>query len=637
VATSLLPAPATRTSAALFEGATWRTRVDTLALAVVLVAALVSTALAYTSFLGVHRHLWDGGGHDRNAHYLTALKLGLGLRHTDVYAFCEEIIHCNVWPPLHGLLVGLVVAVAGPDYRLAVLPNLLALAAAAVLAFLTARRAAPRGGNLAGLVAAMLILCSPTYRGYATDLMLENLGACLSLASLYAYLRAVQDDSPGAGRWLAVALTALFLVKYNYWLLVVLALAAADLTTNSGDRWRSLVAQAGPIAWRAWLGRQLRHPATYLLAAVLALVALVNANGDQPLHLQGRDLKLYPPHNIFHIAYVVIFLRLAAWWRSGGCDWTARLETWARPLAAWHAWPVAIYMLLPRRPSLFLWYLSPHNAPAFQKVSFTQGVAFYSQVLVTHYHIALWSALAVLTLFAVALVTVRSLRPGGRAVLFLAVIGAVLTMNHPNRQGRYAHTWLAAGWVGAALGLAALLPRRRTSRLAWPRATLAGAVGVALLAAHVPALADVGPRAPESGPQPQRPSMLDLTDCCEPDLEASARAVVLTTLEMKWPVLWTTLVRDGSLAKLEDRWYGFAGAGLDNRHGFQRWLESTRVDTIVLFDRARDRPPSFVEGVLGECHSAEEIHDLLMAQTTFPLVKRQDFRDHGCTVYVWRR
>ena len=59
--------------------------------------------------------------------------------------------------------------------------------------------------------------------------MLEGPGACLSLAVVYGYLRARQEPSPGSFRWFALALTALFFLKCNYWLLALFALAATEL------------------------------------------------------------------------------------------------------------------------------------------------------------------------------------------------------------------------------------------------------------------------------------------------------------------------------------------------------------------------------------------------------------------------
>ena len=197
----------------------------------VLLAALAAAAFAYVHFLQVSRHLWDGASHDRNAHYDFALQMASDLRLGRVVEFITELDSARMWPPLHGILAATVLLAAGPDYRWAVLPSLAGWAAAVFFACLSARRAVRRGRDLAGLVAALFVLVSPAYRAYATDVMLESLGAGLSMAALYCYLTTVQGRgaSPWPARCLGLVLTLLFLHKYNYWTLVVAALTGATL------------------------------------------------------------------------------------------------------------------------------------------------------------------------------------------------------------------------------------------------------------------------------------------------------------------------------------------------------------------------------------------------------------------------
>ena len=163
----------------------------------VLVAALVVAALDYAYFLDHHRQLWTGTIHDRHAHYLTALSLALDLRQADIVQGLHDFDRARVWPPLHALLAAAVLAVGGPDYRLAVLPSLLAFVGTVLLGFLVARRAAPRGGNFAGLAAALLILTSTPHRAFATDVMLESLARvcrCWCCISICGRCRARRSD-----------------------------------------------------------------------------------------------------------------------------------------------------------------------------------------------------------------------------------------------------------------------------------------------------------------------------------------------------------------------------------------------------------------------------------------------------------
>ncbi len=168
--------------------------------AVLLVAALVVAGCLYMRFLDVHRSLWEGAYHDRDAHYLYSLKLATDVRNGQVFQLLSDLNEGRIWPPLHGLLAGTVLLVGGLDYRLAVLPSLAGWVVAVIFGFLLARRCVPRGGTFAGLIAVLFIAASPAHRAYATDIMLESLGAALSLVALYAYLLTVQGREDEKGK-----------------------------------------------------------------------------------------------------------------------------------------------------------------------------------------------------------------------------------------------------------------------------------------------------------------------------------------------------------------------------------------------------------------------------------------------------
>jgi hypothetical protein len=608
-------------------------RQGTLALLLVGLVALAVAGLEYDHFLDVHRDLWVNSTHDRNAHYLYALKLATALRHFDLYHFLDEIQRARVWPPFHGIVASLVLLAGGSDYRLAVLPSLLAWAGSAVLAFLAARRALPRGGALAGLIAAVYLLVSPLHRAFATDIMLESVGAFLTLAVLYAYLVAVQDSTRLSWRVLGGLLTLLFLHKYNYWMIALLGLVLADLLGRFAV-YRDLVSSwLRAPGWRDWLVRETRHPVNGLVLVVLLLVGFLFARGDRPLLVAGRSVNVYPPENLISLAYALFFLRLVAWWRASR-DFRSGLDDGLRQLLVWHAWPVAVFFLLPRHLTAWLWYLSPANTGPGFRTTLLERVAFYAQTGVAHYHLGAWSALLAGLLFLVGLLSLRRFRPGTSAIFFVGLLGALLTALHPNLQGRFLHTWLGAVWLGAGLGAVALasLP----GLLGWRPLGLvcAGLATLAILAGHVPGL--VWPvRTAEAGPVPMLPSLLDVTDSFAHDLDTSRQATVLATVPVKPLVQWAFLERRGGFAGLEENWDGFGGGelGENNRAGFRRWLEQTRCDTLVFVDRL---PGGNWEEV-GEIRYHQELRDLLLEQDTFHPVKEIPFPRHGCRVLVYKR
>ena len=315
--------------------------------------------------------------------------------------------------------------------------------------------AVPQGGVLAGLVAALFVIASPAHRAYATDIMLESIGGCLTLGVLYCYLVLVQSQSqaPWTGRCLGLALTALFLHKYNYWTLTVMALVATEFSTYPHERVHFIWSTVKAIDWPRRLLGQFCRPLNYVLIVILGGAAVLMLHGDHPFPWRGQEVMLYPPHNVIHAAYIVFFLRIVWWWRQEGLDWSRGLDVRVRQLITWHAWPVAGWFLLPKHLSYFVWFLSPANAGAEQRSSLLEGLAFYTPCVIRDYHQAFgWAVLAGVLVIA-ALVASRRLSPGGQVILWLFLLGAVLTALHPNHKSRYVHSWLAAGWVAAGIAL----------------------------------------------------------------------------------------------------------------------------------------------------------------------------------------
>jgi hypothetical protein len=589
----------------------------------VLAAGLAGAAGLYAHFLEVERTLWTSPAHDRNAHFVFGLNVALDLRHADSAQLFSHLDGARMWPPLHGMILGLVLAVGGPDYRLGVLPSLAAWVAAAVLAFLVARRAVPRGGNLAGAVAAVCFLVSPAYRAFATDVMLEGLGACLSLLALYCYLVAVQDEARPRGAGLGLVLTLLCLHKYNYWLLVVFALIAAELT----GRWAVYRGFAGRTVaawdWRGWLKRQARQPLSWLAVALAAGAVFLVRGGGEGL-AEGVSAK--SPHNVVTAAYLCVFVQLAWWWHKQGAAWSRTLDPRWRQILAWHLWPVAAWFLWPKRLSYFLWFTFA-NPGEHPQSGLWSGLQYHLGGVVTEYHVAAWSAAVVGGLVLAALATARRLRPGGAVVLWFVLIALVLTSNHPNRKHRFLHSWLAAGWCAAGMGAAGLLGLVRRERL---RPWLAGAAACGLTLAHLPGLTAAG-YAEEGGPLADHGSTLDVTDAYLPDLAGAKHPFILANVPLKHLARWTYLERYGRAAPLETEIKHFGGGPEASRQAFARWLETTPCDRLVFVDVPPGTP--FEEGLA----EMAGLREALEGQTVFRCARRQAFPAYGCTVSVWVR
>jgi hypothetical protein len=599
---------------------------------IVFTVALLLAACLYVRFLGVSRYLWDNPTHDRNAHYLYSLKLATDVRNGQVLQLLSDLNEARVWPPLHGVLAGAVLLAGGRDYRLAVLPSLAGWVLTVLFGFLVARRAVGRGGTLAGLIAALFIAASPAHRAFATDIMLESLGAALSLVVLYTYLLAVQgqEDERWKGRCLGLALSVLFLEKYNYWLLVGLALAAAEFTARPRYFVQWAGDTLGSVPWRRWASAQLRHPLTYALAAVLLLVGVVSWHGDQPFTWGELRISLYPPHNLLHLAYVLVFVRLTAWWWQTGRRRVRRLDDRVRQVVLWHVCPLAVWFLLPKHPSYFLWYLSLANAAPEQPIDLLRGIRQYGAWLIEDYHCDPKWAMLSLGMCAAGLMAWRRVRPGGRAVLLFVIIAAGLAVAHPNQKSRNLHSWMAAVWVMAGMGAATLLYHGRWPRLAsW----LGGALVTVLAGMQLPALLAAG-HSPEGGLHPASFSMLDAIDTYLPDLDHSRRTLILTSVPLKPLAQWTFLERYGRFAGLEEYWYGFGAPGEENRRGFEQWLRTTDCETLVYCDRIASRDWADAGP---ECELHAELRDLVRTQRAFRLIRQTDFPAYACRIQVWRR
>ncbi len=599
----------------------------------VLAIAVALAAVTYLQFLAVDRYLWDNSTHDRNAHYLYALRLATDAQHFRVYQFLDDVNQARVWPPLQGLLTSAVLLIGGLDYRLAVLPSLAGWIGTIVFAYLLAKRAVPQGGVLAGLVAALFVIASPAHRAYATDIMLESIGACLTLGVLYGYLVLVQSrpQATWTGRCLGLALTALFLHKYNYWTLSVMALLATEFSGHAQERLRFIWNTIRVIDWRGRLLGQFRRPLNYVLAVILAVAAVLMLHGDHPFTWQGQEVMLYPPHNVIHAAYIVFFLRIVWWWSQEGRAWSAGLDSRVQQLITWHAWPVAVWFLLPKHLSYFIWFLSPANASAEQRSSLLEGLAFYTPCVIRDYHQAFGSAVLAGLLIVAAVVASRRLSPGGQAILWLFLLGAVLTALHPNHKSRYVHSWLAAGWVAAGIGASVLAYGWLTMRIPRVRPYLATAIVAILACVWLPPLQHEA-MSPEGGPHPQVVSMLDITDAYLPAIRSSKQTAIFAAVPVKPLAQWTYLQQQGSLDHLESNWFGFGAAGAPNRQGFLDWLRTTSCETLVYIDRLPGGP--HWEDI-PECALHAELRDLVMNQKSFRLVKCSDLPDHGCRVFLF--
>lgn len=599
---------------------------------VVAVLALAPAICAYLAFREAPRHLFDRLPHDRHAHYEFGVNLALDVLHLDLGHLLHDVDGARVWGILHGILVGFTQVIGGVDFRLAVLPSLMGWVLTAVLGFLLARRVTPAGGTAAGLMAALFILASPAHHAFATDIMLESLGACLSLLVLYCYIVTIQEPERRFGRWLGLALTLLFLLKSNYWTLMMITLVVAESTRQPRAYWRIIHDACLRVHWRNWLGIQVKQPLNYIFALVVGAAIYVAASGGGVLAVGGLRLSFRAAHNLIHVAYAIVFLRLLLWWRRGGGTWVRELGTPARQIACFHAWPIAMWFLLPKRLGYFLWYISPADGGNFEQ-SWTDGALLYWRWLIAEYHPALWCALLALALVGITLINVRRLRPGSAVILWFLFLAAFLTISHPNRKSRFLHSWVAITWVAGGAGLAQCFYGRIGMRWPTARTYLAGAALASLGFVLIPGMFQ--PRAvSDGGPRFDLPSNLDLTDAYLPCLAHSRHSLVLcNNVAMKQLARWTYLERYNNLRGIETDVKDFGNDYMDNRQAFDKWLKTTSCDTVVFIDI-----PQNSRFYVADAHIDYNLFPTLLAeQTIFHFTRKIALPQHGCAIYLWTR
>ncbi len=255
--------------------------------------------VGWVQFAGGTDGLWRDPLHDRNTHLLNGLTIALALRDGDLTGAVAGALADPVWPPLHALFLAAILLIGGWNLDLAVGPSLAGWCLMVLATIAIVRRLAPKEHHVAAsFLALALAVSSPGLRLLASDVMLEGLGAGISALALLSYL-VLNPRTPSfsdryhAWRWrgFALTLTLLFLTKFNYWLLVVVAAGLTALVHGwEGFRLRPIrVMQCQAVATQG-----LSHPLTVIaLITGIGAVILVHPDG-LPLDLAGRPLRVFP-------------------------------------------------------------------------------------------------------------------------------------------------------------------------------------------------------------------------------------------------------------------------------------------------------------------------------------------------------
>lgn len=599
---------------------------DATFLLLVSLLAIATGAWVLVDYWPAASSIWWSSQHDRNAHYLQGLTLAMSVRGLDWYSFLAALERMQVWGIAHPFMLGAIQSIAGPDHRLAIVPSLLLWCGTIPLSFALARRVAPAFGNSAGWVAALLVASSPAHRAFATDCMLESGGAFLSLAALGAFARFSEARTPRSAVVLVIACVSLFFWKYNYWVLVSLAMVAAEIWTRRQE--------AGTTLRHAWSARRAlcvalaRSPLLIAALVVLTFGMVVLFLAPVTLTIGDQSVTISRHHGIVHVGWVLLCLQALMWWRARGRSW---LATWTAPdriVALGIAVPIGIWFLIPKRLGAFLWFLSPLNSDQ-PSAAALERVQTYAAFIASDYFPQPWMASAAVLLSLIGLLGLPQHRRGAGVVFVFLVIAALLTADHPMVKSRFVHSWIAALYLTSGLGVATLLAW--LARLSQPVSRASAAVTcAAAFIVLVPALTARG-RAQESGVRPQLVSTLQVTEPLAAALPAGRVVQIVSNEAECWALQWACLekLQDPSLVRLDIRVYRRTER---DPAAIVPWLATTDAEVIAIVDVPPGSPFHSGYGAI----ALEPVRAALANDARFSVTSDRVL-PHGERITVWMR
>jgi Dolichyl-phosphate-mannose-protein mannosyltransferase len=572
--------------------------VDAIPVALVLIVASIFAASMLVNYAANPGELWYGLRHDRNVHFDAAIQLAVALQNFDVATFLGLLLEPHIWPPAADLSLAVVMILGGMDLRLAILPGLMSWTCVTTLVFLIARRLFSDRwtGNVAGALAVTFAVASPTFRLISADVMLEGPGAALTAFCLYAYIRARAKTAAGSERWwgiLAITLTVLFFEKYNYWLMIALALAIAYFSEDlSGSlRWfRSLAAMAAPDTARAIF----RDPFIFAAACLAILDVVIYASHPTTVDLFGVQAVVRDAwKDVATAIWAVLFVRAVLLWRKYRTTFDLALGFAGRRMFYWHLFPIGIFFLIPKRIVDVLWFIGanwgqkpfsfhPLHAAAWQWLGFSQG-----------FHVTPWIAALVLALAIVSAVGLGRLGVGARPLLLLAVLSGAAVILHPNQEWRFQASWIFSVWILAGAGGALILSLLTARLRPFTRVAIAAAAVVGIAATESRYGWTEMAYATASHPRPGERTELDFAKAYLPYIRSGEKVGFLTTLTENNFYGWTLRVNCRCEQKV--RVPELERLQLRTREQYRlftaAWLKRTPLDLIVVIDATSGEIP----------------------------------------------
>jgi hypothetical protein len=319
------------------------------------------------------------------------------------------------------------------------------------------------GALLPASIFLALLMSSPFLLAYATVTMTEMLGALGQLIVLLAYTAYRQRRRPRDARALAISLTLLFFIKYNYFVLLVAPLVLYEwLDRTSG--W----GVARRIAWlRDRARRVLTSPAGALVALYLLLLLVILGTGGFEFRILGQRVSVRSVGSSGHVVLYILLARLWYLHRRRRIDWArfTSADPLVRPMLLWFAVPVTIWLASPYPNHIRDVANLVINRP-LGEATVEAGSAVYLDALRHAYFYSEWTLAIVAAGFAVAAVRYRRQPPPIQFLILAIPLQLAAIALHQTRFPRFLLLTVVLLCLAAASEIGRWFSGSRTGRIA---------------------------------------------------------------------------------------------------------------------------------------------------------------------------
>jgi hypothetical protein len=395
--------------------------------------------------------LWDMAEHG-----VDGVGLADAARQFEWASFLAQIHGMDLWPPVFPLIECPVFLVRGFEYDVAE-GLMAALAAGGIVAiYLVGLALGGARGMVAGGVGAALMAASPMVHLFGGLVMLELPGVLLLAISLIAYLRYDRTGRRADLDATCVATLLLFLCKYNYGLLWIIAILVNELLEPG------VATAARARVLSCWnVRRSMRGPARvglFPLFLVLygGFLLAIAVSGGWVWSFAGHELRVRSLGNPVYFLCLILLVRYGLARRNrpaGDRGWLARQPAAHRRFIALTLAPALVWLLVPGHMKGF--FHAIENRTSGLPFLSAQSLLYYPRAFVSQYSPSAWLGTIVFALGVVSLAGMRQRARGARILPVALGTSLALATAHRYKEARFLFTVAPLVWIGCGSVIAA--------------------------------------------------------------------------------------------------------------------------------------------------------------------------------------